>query len=456
MTVVWTIAVVVVDDASRSILIDRSVGAGASGSPHLPTVELPEGEPSADLAFDMIEELLGRRVAPVWMHYEEADDLLVSGVGAIMVAGERSSDPGSTREFVPAEQIVDTLEPELPRGYIRAWLARLAGQRDPRTPPWLEPGWHERASRWIAERLTEAGTPPTAPTRMTYQSPIGMVLRTSVGARDIYLKCPAPQFRAEAGITRALADRTPGWVPEVIAIEPAEGLLLMADLGNRQLGNEPESAWADGLRRLGEIQRAWVGHWANLIDAGGQRRTLAMLAESVPGLLDVGGLGERLDPAFLEQWPAVRSRLVDACRELGDIGLPDALIHGDAHPWNIAVTSGGLVVFDWSDAAIGPSFVDLAVFLRRTSDLGLRRVLRDSYLEAWSGTASRDRLERATELAMTVGALYQVATYLTLVPGLPPEDQVVWAAADVHWLRNAVDALDRGLDSIDQRHAVQR
>jgi hypothetical protein len=370
-----------------------------------------------------------------------------------MVVGDRASDAGPASGFVPAEQVVDALEPALPRGYIRAWLTRLAGQRDPRTPPWLDPGWHGRVSRWIAEQLTAAGLPPTGPTQMTYQSPIGMVLRTSAGARNVYLKCPAPQFRAEAAITRSLAERTPGWVPDVIAIEPTQGWLLMSDLGDRQLGNEPEAAWAAGLRRLGEIQHAWVGHWAELIDAGGQHRTLAMLSETVPGLLDVGGLGAQLDPAFLERWPAVRSRLVDACHELADIGLPDALIHGDAHPWNIAVTGGGLIVFDWSDAAIGPSFVDLAVFLRRTKDLRLRRVLRDAYLEAWSGTAPRDRLERATELAMAVGALYQVVTYLTLVPGLPPEDQVVWAGADANWLRNAVDALDRGLDSIDQRQA---
>jgi hypothetical protein len=301
--------------------------------------------------------------------------------------------------------------------------------------------------------MSAAGTPPTGPTRIYYQSPIGIVLRTPAAERDVYLKCPAPVFHAEASITRALAARTPGWVPNVLDVEPAEGWLLMADLGNRQLGNEPETRWADGARRLGELQRAWVGHGDELLAAGGAHRPLDGLATAVPGLLDVDGFGKRLHAAALERWPAVQKRLMDACHELEDIGLPDSLIHGDAHQWNIAITDHGLVVFDWSDAAIGPYFVDLAVVFFRTKDLGVRRVLRDAYLDAWAGIAPRDRLERAAELAMAVGALYQVMTYLTLLPGLPPEDQVTWAGADAHWLRNAIDGLDRGLDAVDQRVA---
>ena len=115
------------------------------------------------------------------------------------------------------------------------------------------------------------------------------------------------------------------------------------------------------------------------------------------------------------------------------------------------MTGHWLVVCDWSDGAIGPAFGDLAVFMLRTKDLAIRRTCRDAYLDAWSDLAPRKKLERAAELAMPAGALYQVLTYLTLVPGLPPEDQVVWAGADAHWLRNAIAALDGGLDTLDQR-----
>jgi hypothetical protein len=283
---------------------------------------------------------------------------------------------------------------------------------------------------------------------MTYQSPLGTVLRTVSGDRATYLKASPAHFRAEGSITRALGGRTPGWIPEVIAVEAAEGWLLMADFGDRILGREPEVAWVDGIRRLGELQRAWAGHSEELVAAGAQDRPLARLTEAVPFLLDIDGLSDRVAPALVDRWPDLRPRFVDACHELEDIGLPDALIHGDSHPWNMAVTDAGLVVFDWSDGAAGPSFVDLPVFLRRTKDLALRRRLRDAYLDAWSGEASRPRLERAVELAMAVGALYQVVTYQALLSALPPEDRIVYGSSDNGWFRASIDGLERGLDGV--------
>ena len=450
----WTIAAVIVDDASRSILLERSTGEADSTGASLPTVELRDGEPSADLTFDLIGRLLGRAIAPLWLHYEEADDDLMSGVGAVMAPADTARDASNSREFVPAAEVIDRLESEVVRRHVRGWLDRLAGHPDPRTPPWLDPDWHPRVSGWIAERMTAAGLKPSGPSRLSYQSPLGAVLRTPAGDRDVYMKCPAALFRAEASVTQALAARTPGWVPEVIDIEPTEGWLLMADLGDHQLGTDPEPAWADGLRRLGEIERAWVGHGEELLAAGAAHRPLAALAEAVPGLLELGNLASRLDPSALERWSTDRQRLIDACHELEDIGVPEALVHGDAHPWNVAVTEGGPVVFDWSDTAFGPAFVDLAVFLWRAKDVAGRRELRDAYLDAWADIAPRHRLERAAELAMPVGALYQVTTYQTLLPQLPPWDQAVYAGADAHWLRNAIDALDRGLESLDQRRAA--
>ena len=444
----WAIAVIAVDEASRSVLVDPTDPGDGSGVAHLPIVEVPSGEPKADQISDAIERLLDRPITPIWMQFEESDETLQNGVGAVLTIADPVRDARAGRSFNSAEGILETLEPVMARAQISAWLDRLAGRADPRTPPWMQPGWFERVSSWIAQRMTAAGMPPTGPSRMTYQSPIGTVLRTRSSERDVYLKCPAPHFRAEASITRALAARTPGWVPDVIDIEPNEGWLLMADLGDRQLGWEPEATWADGLRRLGEVQRAWVGHVDELVLAGAQRRPLEGLTAALPGLLDAAGLADRLDASLLELWPGTLSRLADACRELEDIGLPDALVHGDAHPWNVAPTERGLVVFDWSDGAAGPSFVDLAVFLRRAKDLALRRVLRDAYLDAWAGVAPRDRLERAAELAMTVGALYQVVTYQGLLPALPPEDRVVWADADLSWLRHAIDGLDNGLDAV--------
>jgi hypothetical protein len=137
---------------------------------------------------------------------------------------------------------------------------------------------------------------------------------------------------------------------------------------------------------------------------------------------------------------------VDACAALIDIGLPDTLIHGDLHPGNVVLTPAGHVVVDWSDAAIGNPFVDLVTFVIRAKDRDVRRRLADTYIESWDGAARPARRDDIAGLAMVVGSVYQVATYLSLLPAMDPPDGALFEGADVKWAKRALDALEHGLD----------
>jgi Ser/Thr protein kinase RdoA (MazF antagonist) len=258
------------------------------------------------------------------------------------------------------------------------------------------------------------------------------------------MKTPVPYFRAEATIAAALARRTPDMVPQVLAVEPAEGWLLMGDVGDRILGKLPESTWADGLRQIPALQRAWIGHTDELAAAGAQVRPLSALAEALPGFLDREHLGDRLEATVRSRWIEGLPRLVDMCHRLDALGLPDTVVHGDMHPWNIAMKDGGLRVFDWSDGAVGHPFVDLPPFLGRAKDAAVPPMLRAAYLDGWSDFLPRDRLETAADLAPTVGALYQVETYLRLNPQIDPHDQHAFKNADARWLGHALNALEAG------------
>jgi len=441
----WLICAVVVDAERRTILVDAQ---GPDGPPvaRVPTAELPAGDaPETSAPVDAIEQVLGRPIVPLWMRAVEVAPDEQSGVMVTLVAAEADRDGASGRTFLPAEAVVDTLEPELTRPVLRRWLDGLDGHIDARTPPWVSPSWYPRIAGWIDERMRLAGVPPIDRPRIVYQSSIGTVLRTPAASEVTFTKCPAPLFHAEARITRALAARTPDRVPEVIDIEPAEGWLLMRDFGGRTLGETPQAAWARGLADVAQVQRSWVDGHDALLAAGAQRRPLADLIDRLPGIPEVDGFGDRMPPLLRDAWSAALPRLIDAGHALADIGLPDALLHGDLHPWNVAASESGLRVFDWSDAAIGPSFLDLALFLGRADDLDLRMIMRDAYLDAWADAAPRERLEQATELAMAVGAIYQVMTYQTLLPALPPEDAAEFAGADVDWLGRAILGLDHGL-----------
>jgi phosphotransferase family enzyme len=443
----WLICAVIVDPARRAVLVEAA-GPDGRAAVRVPTAELPAGDPPETSApVDAIEAALGRPIVPLWMRDVEMAADEQSGVMVILAMADPDRDQTGGRKLVPAEAAIDTLEPDVTRPVLRRWLQRLDGQVDPRTPPWVSPDWYPRIAAWIEARMHGAGMPPTSRPRLYYQSSIGTVLRTPAADLVTFTKVPAPIFGAEARITRALAVRTPQWVPEVIDIEPAEGWLLMRDLGPRTLGEEPEAEWARGASLLAQVQRVWVGGHDDLLAAGAQRRPLGDLIDRLPGLLEIDGLGDRIGRARRDAWSAALPRLIDAANELADVGLPDALIHGDMHPWNIAVADAGLRVFDWSDAAIGQSFLDLAVFLGRRNDIARRLAMRDAYIDGWAGVAPRDRLERASVLAMGVGAIYQVMTYQTLLPALPPEDAQSYTGADASWLELAVLGLEHGLNA---------
>jgi hypothetical protein len=340
---------------------------------------------------------------------------------------------------------------------LEAELARLAERRAlgprPGDPPWIEAGWLERASAWMVERMAALGHPPSEPPSIVYVWGISFVLRAPSPAGAMYFKCPAPVFHQEAVLTQAISRAVPDLVVRVAAIEPGEGWLLMHDLGGPRLGDAPPETWGSGLVRHATIQRALAGRTDELLAAGMPERSLADLARVLPTLADDGPLADQLTGDDLADWHRSMPRFLAACARLADLGPPPTLVHGDLHPWNVADAPDGPRVFDWTDAAISHPFTDLAVYATRADDPAIRRALRDDYLACWSEILPPDALTEAGELAIVVGTLYQVAGYVRLVKGIPPDDLDDLADALGSWARAAIDSLDDGLDLRRRGHA---
>jgi hypothetical protein len=407
-----------------------AVLVGAGNERTLPTMRLPGTEPALG---DIVAAFaaLGIGGTAVLRQVVTSGDVEDAGELTRLVeldAGVEEAPDGWVWRDVDAD-LTALLEPETSRAAVVAWGRERVDGWSPLRPAWSRPGWLADASAWCVEQLEAVGRPVVGVPRQHQLWSLSVVLRCPVEGGDAYFKCSPEIFRSEAAVTRALADRMPGRVPEVIAVDEARGWLLMADLAAPELGEQDESLWHHGLTTHAGIQISWLGRVDELVALGLPVRSLARLAAEVEVL--TGG-------------PA----LAEACRRLDRLGPGPTLVHGDLHPWNVAFGSGALRVFDWTDAAVSHPFVDLATYVFRPQDVAARRRLVEAYVAAWAPYGSPESLREAADLALVVGALYQVQTYRNLLPTLMRNGaDDAMAGADLEWIERSVSRLERGLES---------
>ena len=413
----------------------------------LPTVVV-SADPDADELVASASRLVGEPVALLRANAAAWDsDLEITAM--IAEIGPLSTEPAGFCWTLLDESDLETIDPAWARAPLRSWTReRTAGWSELR-PQWSRPGWLAEASRWMREQMIAAGYPDPQAPRIHHLWGISVVLSAASRTGRAFLKCSSDRFRHEARMTRALADRSPRYLPDVLAAEPDRGWLLMRDLAAAPLGDQPESTWALGLDALAALQQEWVGRVDDLLAAGAEVRPLSHLASWVAGTAMDADLMGRFAPEVRDAWLASWPAMAQACEALDQIGPGPSLVHGDFHPWNVVAGQAGTRIFDWTDAAVAHPFLDLVTFIVCTDDVALRRHLVQRYLGLWSGYLSPDDLDEAGGLALVAGALYQACTFSQLIPTVMPDDLGQLRDGDVLWLRRALDLANRGIQSTD-------
>jgi hypothetical protein len=420
----------------------------------LPTLQLPTAEPllSEILAsIDMVDTDSTAVLRQVITSAVDAGDgrPVENGEVAVMVefdAGSTEPPSGWSWRHLDAD-VIALLEPETSRAAVSSWARERAEGWSPLRPAWSRPGWLERASTWMIEQMAADGRPAVGPPQQHHLWALSVVLRAPSADGDVFLKCSADLFRHEALATRALAEQMPDLTPQVIAVDGAQGWMLMRDLGAAELGDQPESLWHEGVVAHAGIQQ-WLGRSDELGGLGLPVRSLTDLAAQVEQMTEDTVLLGLMSPGVRERWLATAPTLAESCRRLDEIGPGPTLVHGDFHPWNVVFGAGGTRVFDWTDAAVSHPFVDLATYVFRTRDASVRRRLVDAYVGAWSSECSEESLREAAALGLVVGALYQVQSYRVLLPtliGNGADDGM--AGADLEWISRSLTRHQLGLAS---------
>lgn len=368
-----------------------------------------------------------------------------------LVVTEPVADPGSgAATWVPIDDPrLDRLRGAAAVGpYVARWLDELeTGVIDSRRQRWELPGFTDRAGRWMLGQLEAAGTPALNEPTVERLWPIAAMLRADTTDGGAFMKACAWVFDGEPAATAALHRAVPGAVPEVIATDAAEGWLLMRDAGGVNVGDQPADTWSEPLGTLAAIQRA-SEH--GLHDIVLEDRGPAALGASLAALLEspyVAGFPDDIGSRFRTEAP----RLLDACDRLAALGPGPTVMHGDFHPWNVLRADERIVVIDWSDAAMGHPFTDLATWLNRVGDPAARRSMLDAWLACWADAAPRADLEEAARLALPVGSLHQVESYRRITESLEPGSDWGLAGGGPWFARWALAWLEDGLAATVQR-----
>ncbi len=116
----------------------------------------------------------------------------------------------------------------------------------------------------------------------------------------------------------------------------------------------------------------------------------------------------------------------DRAKAIDECGLPDSLVHGDAHPGNARLGTEPPVWFDWGDSRVGNPLLDLAV-LETAPDC--RRLLEQHWLAAWARAVPGSEPGRAWKLLRPLAVLRTALVYQTFLDNIEPSERVYHISA---------------------------
>jgi hypothetical protein len=429
------------DDAATFLCVLRQDGADVS----LPSITI-EAEPSIVAVIDRLNELfempvtLLRANAVQWYDNFDASAMVVE---VEPLAGEHVAGFEWTRV-----DAASTVTPQWARASLTGWLGERRTGWSALRPQWSRPGWVAEAGAWMRDQMVSAGLSEPQMPRVHYMWGVSAVLVADSDAGKAFLKCSGRRFQHEAAVTQALSRSAPRHLPEVLAIEPRRGWMLMRDFAGPELGEQDSSTWGIGLDTLVSVQRSWLERLDELVRLGAEHRPLSALERWVKQTAGDDEVLRGFTVDERQRWLASLPSLTEACRRLDDIGPGPTLVHGDFHPWNVALRpDGAALIFDWTDASVAHPALDVVTYVMRTPDIGVRTALFDRYFACWDGELGAAPDADLARLVLSVGALHQAHTYTQLIPTVMAEDLSQLEGGDIQWMRRAMTYAEQGLNA---------
>ncbi len=299
---------------------------------------------------------------------------------------------GGTVTYLAEPLSGDLVPAATPALSTRPWPGAL--HEDALRLPWAQSGGPAEDLEWACTNVVATGAPTQ---HRTWNLSAIWAIPTANG--DAWLKCVPPFSQHESAVLDFLGDHP---VPRLIA-SSGHRQLLHAMPGENGYG----ATFAQRrvlIDELVTIQRSTIARTSELLDRGVPDRRWPALLRAAADVVE-----RRLpaDPRLRQLLGTADARIaaLDAC------GLPDVLVHGDAHGGNARIGSGAGrgIWFDWSDAYIGHPLLDVAVLERPGT--AHRAALIEHWLDAWRSSMPGSNPRRAWELIRPLAALGDAVVY---------------------------------------------
>ena len=155
--------------------------------------------------------------------------------------------------------------------------------------PWHDPDWMKQAHDWIYAETRRQSIRITGDIEQPHLYPWSTVLIVPTADGRLFFKATAPETIYEAALTKQLGEWIPESMPELVAVDPVKGWMLMRD-GGEQLRQSIRPTkdlkpWVPVIRRYAEVQIALVEQVPEILALGIPDYRLAALPSLYSDLL---------------------------------------------------------------------------------------------------------------------------------------------------------------------------
>jgi hypothetical protein len=321
-----------------------------------------------------------------------------------------------------------------PPDLLEPWAGTLDDH--PLRQSWARPGGPQADLRWAEAVLAEHGVALTGAPQQIRSWNLSSLWRLPTARGDVWLKHVPPFFTHEGTILARLAG---GPVPGLLGHEA--GRILMPAIGGEDLYDAPEPVLEELVRRLVAIQAAWAGRVDELLRLGLPDWRGPALSAAIADVVDRNGADLTDDErATLEAFVA---DLPERFAALGAAGIPDTLVHGDAHPGNARGDPDDpetTTILDWGDCGVGHPLLDQPAFLHAVPATAVE-ALRSIWHDAWVRAIPGSDPARAARIVAPIAAARQAVIYRKFLDGIEPSEHPYHRGDPETWLRRTATIL---------------